>query len=283
MRERKRDNMAEIVSHRAINYDQHYRTAGWRVEQWTKEKIGSFLAHALYAKEGGKLNGNEIQYALSILGVPDCRGLKILDYCCGTGITAIYFALCGAEVWAFDASSEAITIAVKSAQVSGIADRIHFDVLDAQFLPYESDFFDAAFCQSALHIVIDYPNCPHELSRVLAPGSKAVFCEEPLGYNLFLCPVRWLRRRKYVKCGGRPLRYPDFENFGASFSQTEIQHFNLLAQGKTAFTSQLCRHGSLRPWTRNFLLILEKMDNRMLSAMPILKKYCGSVVVIFTK
>jgi ubiquinone/menaquinone biosynthesis C-methylase UbiE len=278
-----KEKLRETVATRARNYDQHYRTSGWKVERWTKEKVENLLAYALDATEGGNLNGKEINYALSVLGVPDCNGMKILDYCCGTGITAIYFALCGAEVWAFDASFEAIDIAVKSAEMSDVSERTHFSVVDAQMLPYESGYFDAAFCQSALHIVIDYPDCPHELARVLKSGGKAVFAEEALGYNPLLRPVRWLRRRKWVKCGGRPLRYPDIERFGKPFSQTEIQHFNLLTQVKTAFRGQLDQYGSLRPWTRKFLRTVEKVDSMVLSTMPYLKKYCGSVVVTFTK
>lgn len=277
------ENLVELAKQRADAYDEHYRTAGWRAWQWTKEKVENFLAYALDVEEGGNLNGKEIQYALSVLGTPDCRGMKILDYCCGTGITAIYFALCGAEVWAFDASAEAIEIAKRSAKLSGVLQRTQFSVLDAQMLPYDNDFFDVVFCQSALHIIIDYPQCPYELSRVLKPGGRAIFCEEGLGYNPLLGPIRWLRRRKWIKCGGRPLRYPDIQQFGVPFSRTEIQHFNLLLQIKTAFRGQLTRHGSLRPWTRKLLRALEKADSILLSMMPCMKKYCGAIVAIFEK
>ena len=79
------------------------------------------------------------------------------------------------------------------------------------------------------------------------------------------------------------MRYPDIEQFGKPFTHTEIQHFNLLAQVKTAFRGQLDRHGSLRPWTRRFLRTLEKLDSKVLSIAPWLKKYCGAIVVVFTK
>ena len=283
MHEYTRDNMAEIVVRRARNYDRHYRTAGWKAERWTKERVQGFLAYAVDAAEGGYLNGKEVQYALRAVGAPDCHGMRILDYCCGTGITAIYFALCGAEVWAFDASSEAIDIATRSAEMSGVLARIHFSVLDAQMLSYDDGWFDVAFCQSALHIVIDYPNSPHELSRVLKPGGKAIFCEEGLGYNPFLRPIRWRRRRKWVKCGGRPLKYPDIERFGESFSCTQIEHFNLLTQAKTIFRGQLDRHGGLRPWAKRLLRVTGRTDDVLLSAMPWLKRYCGTIVVVYTR
>ncbi|MBN1506415.1 MAG: class I SAM-dependent methyltransferase [Sedimentisphaerales bacterium] len=277
------ESPANIVARRARNYDHHYRTAGWKAERWTKETVEDFLAYAVEVDKGGYLNGKEVRYALSRLGAPNCEGMKILDYCCGTGITAIYFALCGAQVWAFDASSEAITLAIQSAQMSDVADRVHFEVVDAQSLPYEDGSFDAVFCQSALHIVIDYPQCPHELSRVLKPGGIAVFGEEGLGYNPLFKPIRWLRRRRWVKCGGRPLRYPDIEQFGRPFAKTEIQHFNLLTQAKTFFRGQLNRHGGLRPWARRLLRATERIDNTLLSGMPWLKRYCGAVVVVYTR
>lgn len=283
MQEGVRDSMREIVTERAMNYDHHYRTAGWKVERWTKERVEGFLSYAVDVDRGGCLNGNEVQYALHAIGVPNCDDMKILDYCCGTGITAIYFALCGAEVWAFDASPAAINIARNSAQISDVADKVHFDVLDAASLPYDTDFFDAAFCQSALHIVIEYPRCPLELSRVLKPGAKAVFSDEALGYNPILVPVRWARRRKWVACGGRPLRYPDISTFGKPFSQVKMEHFNLLSQVKTGFSRQLHHHGGLRPWAKALLKSAERLDQLLLSALPCLQRYCGKVVVVFTK
>jgi SAM-dependent methyltransferase len=283
MKKPTKENLTEVVKARAMNYDHHYQTAGWKVECWTKEKAENFLAYALEVNKGGNLNGKEITYALNILGVPQLHGMKILDYCCGTGISAIYFALCGAEVWAFDASSKAINIAEKSADMSGVSKMVHFNVLDAQKLPYESDFFNVSFCQSALHIVIDYPACPNELSRVLKSGGKAIFCDEGLGYNPFLKPIRWLRRRKWLKCGGRPLKYPDIEQFGKPFSKTDIQHFNILSQLKTAFRGQLYRNGGLKKWSRTLIRSAETIDAALLLKIPRLRKYCGSVVITYTK
>jgi len=275
--------MDKVVIDSAAAFDMHYHTRWKRARQWTRETIEARLAYDLDVEKGGCLTGKEIQYALRAIDSPNINGKKILDYCCGTGMTAIYFALCGAEVWAFDASVEAIKIANKSAEMSGVSQLIHFDVLDAQMLPYENDFFDVAFCKSALYIIVDYPKCSIELRRVLKTGGKAVFCEEGFGYNPFLKSIRWLRRPRWAKCGGRPLTYPDIRQFGVPFSQTEIQHFNLLMQVKRAFAGQLHRCGYLKPWSKKLLKTLEKTDRTILNALPSMKKYCGSVVVSFVK
>lgn len=275
--------MDKIVIDNTAAFDKYYHSRWKRARQWTRETIEARLAYALDVDRGGCLTGREIQYALRAIDSPNVNGKKVLDYCCGTGVTAIYFALCDAEVWAFDASAEAIGIAKKSAEMSGVSQLIHFDVSDAQMLPYDDDFFDVAFCKSALYLVADYPRCPIELCRVLKPGGRAVFCEEGLGHNPFLKSIRWLRPPKWAKCGGRPLTYPDIKQFGAPFSQTEIQHFNLLLQVKKAFKGRLSRRGCLKPWSKKLLKTLEKADRIILRALPSLKKYCGEVVVSFVK
>ncbi len=276
--------MDKIVGDRAAAYDRKYHMRWKLARRWTREALEARLAYAADVDKGGCLTGDEIQCALRAIDAPNLNGRKVLDYCCGTGKTAVYFALCGAEVWAFDASAEAIAAAKKSAEMTGVSQSTHFDVLDAEMLPYDNDFFDVAFCKSALHIIVDYPKCPIELCRVLKPGGRAVFCEEALGHNPFLRPIRWLRSRKWVKTGDtRLLRYPDIEQFGMPFSQTEIQHFNLLMEVKKAFKGQLSRRGYLKPWSKKLLKTLEKADRAILSALPSLKKYCGAVVVSFVK
>ena len=277
------ETTTNIVEQRALAYDEHYRTAGWCVESWTRERIENFLAYAPEVEEGGNLNGNEMQCALRCIGAPNLGGKTILDYCCGTGITAIYFALCGAHVYAFDRSQEAISIAVQSAKLSGVEDRIHFSVEDARNLPFATESFDAAFCQSALHIIIDYPECPTELARVLKLGAKVVFCEEGLGYNPLLKPTRYIRRRKYRECGGRPLKYSDIAMFGQLFSTCIIHHFNLLLQAKSVFRGHLRRHGRLCNWVRLILRSLQGADRRLLSIAPWLERWCGAVVVEYIK
>ena len=224
--------------------------------------------------EYGHSEGNEIERALQLLDVDCFSGKTVLDCCCGTGVSSIYFALKGARVHAFDASAEAIDVARRSAQLSGVADRIHFSVQDAQRLEYETGSFDAAYCQSALHILIDYPQCPGELARVLKPGAKIVFCEEPLGHNPLLKPARWWRRRRYRACGGRTLSYGDIRRFGEPFGITRIHHFNLFTQVRTLLGDR-----ARERWVKSILRFVYRMDEWLLAHVTLLRPLAGKVVV----
>ncbi len=269
--------MDDTVASRARAYDEHYRVL-WRACCFTRERIEASLAYILDVEQGGNVNGNELQCALKAIGVPDISGMRILDYCCGTGVTAVYFAMLKAEVQAFDRSPEAIRIAKQNALLSGMDSEVHFSVVDARWLPYPNETFDAVFCQSALHIVADYPECPNELARVLKPGGKAVFCEEALGYNPAVEMARLFRRQKYRNCGGRPLKHRDLIRFGRPFSRMQLTHMNLFSQAKQLLGGRL-----YTPWGRRVLQWTERLDHRLLSMMPALRWLCGKVVVEYIK
>ncbi len=264
---------AVVVRDRASAYDQIY--AGWQVKRVTIDSYEEANRYFLNATgRSGHMNGNEIEHALKLLDADHLAGRRVLDYCCGAGRTSIYFALKGAEVSAFDASAQAVRVAAASAEMSGVADRIAFGVMNAANLAYPDDFFDAVFCQSALHIIIDYPGCAEEIARVLKPGGKAIFCEEPLGHNPLLEPIRWLRRRKYSGCGGRTLRYADLYRFGKPFVETRIHHFNLFTQVKV-FAGSRCRSPVIKP----VLQVFDRVDRGLLASLPFMRPLAGKVVV----
>jgi SAM-dependent methyltransferase len=268
---------AEVAAARSTAYDRHYR-ALWHARTFTREVIEEAIADALQVPHGGDASGNELQAAMAALGVPHLAGRTILDYCCGTGMTAIYFAMLGATVHAFDRSPVAIGIARESAERSGVSGRVAFSVADAQRLPYPDATFDAAFCRSALHIVVDYEDCPAELARVLRPGGTAVFCEEALGYNPVFEAIRFVLRRKYRECGGRPLRYPDIDRFGRPFSTRRVRHFNVLSQART-----LLYGGLDGPRLRRLLAALDRADRFLLERLPALRRLSGKVVVEYVR
>lgn len=264
-----------LVRRRAAAYDEVY--AHWHAKRVTVESFERWARFFLDVSDGeeGHLNGNELACALAALDLPSLQGKRVLDYCCGVGRSSIYFALRGATVSAFDASPHAIGLAKASAALSGVDRQVEFAVMDAQDLAYPDDTFDAVYCQSAMHIIIDYPRCATELARVLKPGGRAVFCEEALGYNPLLEVIRWFRRRKYRQCGGRPLTHADIDAFAVHFETVRIHHFNLTLQLKTVMARRLA-HWWL---AKRLLRRLDGLDQRVLERWPGLRRFCGKVVI----
>ena len=57
---------------------------------------------------------------------PSFKGKKVLEIGCGLGVSAINFALAGAEVTALDLSQKSIDIAEQNAEAMGVGDKIKF-------------------------------------------------------------------------------------------------------------------------------------------------------------
>lgn len=117
-----------------------------------------------------------------------CKGKVALDYCCGLGQVSIEMAEKGAFVHGIDISEDSINSARERAAEAGFADRSSFQVMDAENMVFEDDFFDVIVCSGVLHH-LDLPNAYKELSRVLKPGGK-ILCGEPLGYNPIIALYR---------------------------------------------------------------------------------------------
>lgn len=263
-----------VIQERAAAYDREY--ANWHAKRVTCESYEHWSRFVLDAPgaESGNINGNEYGFAMRLLNVEQLRGKRVLDYCCGTGLSAIYFGLKGASVSAFDRSLRAIQRAQESACLSGAAGQVQFGVMDAQYMAYPSGSFDLVYCQSALHIIIDYPRCAAELARVLRPGGRVVFSDEALGHNPLMMPFRWWRRRRWKSHGGRALSCADLCEFGRCFAAINVYHFNLLSQIKALLEPWMCR-----PLVKRVLRLLYRLDLFLLKHCSLLRRFSGKVVV----
>lgn len=136
---------------------------------------------------GDNLRG--LLYAKTVEQLPkDIRGLKILDYACGTGFLAVYLASLGAEVTAIDASESAIDCTLRRAKTAGV--KVNALVMDCEHLGFPDAHFDIVIGLEALHHVIIYPRMPAELHRVMKPQGFAVFGENWGGENPALQAAR---------------------------------------------------------------------------------------------
>lgn len=125
---------------------------------------------------------------LSALLLGDVAGKTLLDYGCGMGEEATYFAKLGANVTAIDASPVGIEITKERAAYNGLTDRVKAFVADATDTKFPNNSFDLVHGLGILHHV-GLEKGFAEVKRVLKPGGVAVFLE-PIGN------VRWIEKCK---------------------------------------------------------------------------------------
>ncbi len=104
-------------------------------------------------------------------------GERVLDVACGNGLTSRRLAAMGAEVTAFDFSSEMIEFARRRTVEN--RERIHYQVMDGTdeqaLLSLGERSFDAALCNMALFDMAEIDPLFRALRRLLRPGGRFVF------------------------------------------------------------------------------------------------------------
>ena len=122
-------------------------------------------------------------FAEDVIDSFDKKDLKILDYCCGTGIYSVYPSLNGHNVYGMDFSSKSIEIAKKKSEYYNLKENTFFSVMDAEDLKYNDDTFDIILVYGSLSY-LSLDTSYKELNRVLKPGGKLIVIDS-LGHNLF--------------------------------------------------------------------------------------------------
>lgn len=100
------------------------------------------------------------------------RGRRVLEVGCGIGTDSINFARAGAHLTAVDLSGESLRIAVRRANVMGVADRIRFVEADAEELGTTLDGaqFDLVYAFGVVHHTPSPARALAEMRRLVAPG-----------------------------------------------------------------------------------------------------------------
>ena len=96
---------------------------------------------------------------------------RVLVIGCGFGSDALYLSKCGANVSAFDISSDSLDIAKKLSEREGL--NVDFKNIPAETLSYKDNYFDVVVARDILHHV-DIEKSIEEIARVSKPG--AIFC-----------------------------------------------------------------------------------------------------------
>lgn len=114
---------------------------------------------------------------LIVQALAPAAGLRVLDLASGAGEPALSIAAAAGPagcVTATDLGMDVLAIAEEDARAQGVSN-LECKLVDAQFLPFLKESFDAVTCRFGLMF---FPNCDRalrECRRVLAPGGKAVF------------------------------------------------------------------------------------------------------------
>jgi ubiquinone/menaquinone biosynthesis C-methylase UbiE len=99
---------------------------------------------------------------------------KILDVGCGAGFLAIPLAE-KFKVHGTDLSQKMLNLAAKRAKESNV--NIDFTCADSHSLPFEDNFFDAAYCRFALWPLDEPEKALKGMIRVVRPGGRIVIVE----------------------------------------------------------------------------------------------------------
>ncbi len=101
----------------------------------------------------------------------DSETKRILDLGCGTGRHVVYFARLGYDVYGFDASPKALSMAQEWLQEENLTASLREHLMEKPF-PYDDDFFDAVISIQVIHhnLMKDIKKTVSEIERVLKPG-----------------------------------------------------------------------------------------------------------------
>ena len=155
-----------------------------------KIEIKNFWAHLqdkAHQKNINKINKENIKYYLDCLEklfldrmhlavteMPynQINNKKILEIGCGTGGHSLFFASKGANVYSTDLTPERVA---SSSQLINYLDtfKAHFEICDAENLPYENNSFDIVYSNGVIHHTYDIKKAINEIHRVLKPKGKA--------------------------------------------------------------------------------------------------------------
>lgn len=101
----------------------------------------------------------------------------VLDIGTGRGLGAVELAKRGHRVVSIDLDEEIVKVAITNAVIEKVADDIDFHVADANSIPFEGSKFPLVVMIDVLHHLDDSSGLLPEVSRVLAPGGKFMFCD----------------------------------------------------------------------------------------------------------
>lgn len=227
-----------------------------------------------------EMDSRRAQMWIDILGLQGgLRGKNVLECACGTGKLTTVLAQQAKSVRSFDISPQSVKITRQRLEMKHLKN-VKVEVASMEDLPYQDESFDIVVGLFILHHLADLEQGIRQISRVLAPGGKAVFYETS-GSNPIL--IFW---RKYLtgrwgipKLGTKdehPLTKADLETIASTFGGTTIVSYpRFRFFGKLYF--QLLQNFKIaKP-------LFEGLDNAVYRCFPFFRKYSYQVMVTLIK
>lgn len=213
------------------------------------------------------------QRAASVLG--PVAGKRLLDYGCGQGEEAAYFASVSAIVTAIDISPVGLRVGRDRAKANGLT--IDFRSMNCEHTEFPDASFDIVHGSGILHH-IGLETGLREVRRLLVDGGKAIFLEplqsgpvsegvkatlsKTLPSSLQLTPVT---------SGEENLRLEDIEAAGRTWRECAVFPYRLTYRVRKLFLPQQLWEYSLR------------LDHWILSQWPGARALAGAAVVFLRK
>ncbi len=216
------------------------------------------------------------------------KGAKLLEIGCGCGEASVYFAKCGADVYATDLSEGMVELAKHVAEYHGTT--IHTVVCPAERLPFDDNSFDFVYAANILHHV-DIKTALKEIKRVLKPDG-VLLAWDPIKYNPAINIYRRLASGVRTE-DEHPVDVQYLQDLRVNFSRVYSKGFWLLTNlifvkyyfidkvdpNKERYWKKIIDDAEvLQPLYNR----LKHIDDMLLKMFPTLKWMCWNMVIFAT-
>jgi SAM-dependent methyltransferase len=212
-----------------------------------------------------------LEYVFALLG--DVRGVRTLDFGCGSGLNSLLLAFREARVVGMDISWDLLAHAHERFRLNGAPQPPRFAASSAHALPFADESFDLIVGIAVLHH-LDLTLARDEVYRVLRPGGRAIF-QEPVRSSRVLRAVR--RLIPYRPPDVSPFERPLFDSEVAEFARP-FSRFSTAAFGLPHV--KLCE---LLPPLRRFVDSAYESDRVLLDRYPRLQRFSSIRVIHLVK
>jgi SAM-dependent methyltransferase len=144
------------------------------------ENVLASIREATFGEDIGQNSWVTVdEYAEYVQSLRLNKNSHVLEVASGSGGPALHLAAkTGCRVTGIDANPSGVATANQAATRGGVAERLHFMVVNAtQPLPFADNTFDALMCIDSMNHFPNRGDSLKEWCRILKPGGRAIFTD----------------------------------------------------------------------------------------------------------